>query len=52
MSASVTGSLYCGRFQPLFGPAARQRAIAWRDQLLAGPELVDTLQAWAMGKSQ
>lgn len=38
--------------QPLFGPAARQRAIAWRDQLLAGPELVDTLQAWAMGKSQ
>jgi uncharacterized repeat protein (TIGR03837 family) len=36
----------------LFGSEARRRASAWRDRLLQGPELADTLQAWAMGKSQ
>lgn len=31
----------------LLAPAARQRALAWRDELLAGPELVDTLLTWS-----
>jgi hypothetical protein len=36
----------------LFGSEARRRASAWRERLLQGPELVDTLLSWTMGKPE
>jgi uncharacterized repeat protein (TIGR03837 family) len=35
----------------LFSDTARQHALAWRERLLRGPELVTTLLSWATGKA-